>query len=285
MILVTGTKRSGTSLWMQILAAGGLQPIGEAFPGTWAHSIGDANPRGFFESRFRQGVFYATNPDPKTGSFLAPQPTRRSVVKVFVPGLVRTDVAYLDRVVATMRHWREYGPSLRRLYALEDAWLRDNPREGMTGPQTVVWAAGRRSTLPPPVEWFLENFEIVRDVSTRRYPINLCTYEGLLAEPDKVIGRVFEWLGGGDVSAALTAIEPDLHRTRRAALDDDFTGATPDEVEVFDALFDAVHTTQRLDAALLERMNATWKALSERYGALSRDRGRTAGDGLDPREA
>ena len=35
MIIVTGTKRSGTSMWMQILAAAGLPVFGEAFPRSW----------------------------------------------------------------------------------------------------------------------------------------------------------------------------------------------------------------------------------------------------------
>jgi len=120
-IIVTGTKRSGTSMWMQALKAAGLPVLGEAFSGSWGESIRDANPKGFYESPFRQGVFYATNPDPKTGAYLRPEETKRVVVKVFVPGLIRTDIAYVDHVIATMRPWREYTRSIRKLYALEDA--------------------------------------------------------------------------------------------------------------------------------------------------------------------
>ena len=32
MIFVSGTKRSGTSMWMQVLRAAGLPVLGEAFP-------------------------------------------------------------------------------------------------------------------------------------------------------------------------------------------------------------------------------------------------------------
>ena len=112
MILVTGTKRSGTSMWMQILVAAGYPWIGEVFPARWSESIGAANPRGFFESPLRKGIYWATNPDPQTGRFLFPQATRRHLVKVFIPGLVRTDYAYLDRVVATMRPSRAKARSL-----------------------------------------------------------------------------------------------------------------------------------------------------------------------------
>jgi len=34
-IVVTGTKRSGTSMWMQVLGAAGLPVVGDAFPADW----------------------------------------------------------------------------------------------------------------------------------------------------------------------------------------------------------------------------------------------------------
>ena len=73
MIIVTGTKRSGTSMWMQILIAAGFPHIGEAFPMRWEQTIKAANPDGFFESHLRRGVFYKTNPHPKTGAYLFPE--------------------------------------------------------------------------------------------------------------------------------------------------------------------------------------------------------------------
>jgi hypothetical protein len=274
MILVTGTKRSGTSLWMQILVAGGFPHRGEAFPGPWEQSIREANPKGFYESAFRQGVFYATNPNPQTGQFLFPDAVTGHVVKVFIPGLVRTDYAYIGKVVATMRHWREYEASLARLYALEDAWLADNPHEGMTGEQTVAWVHEHRGNRPPVVEWFLENYDLVRDVATRRYAVNLCSYEALLADPEAMISRVFAWLGQGDVQGALQAVDRDLHRTRRAAEPASDPGVDAEALEVFEDFYDAVHRTQTLDRALLEKLNETYHRVEEQYGSLSRERGR-----------
>src|SRR6185295_4057207 len=115
MIIVTGTKRSGTSMWMQILKAAGFPILGEAFPRDWGETIRDANKQGFFESPLRLGIYYATNPHPRTGAFLAPKETRRLAVKVFSVGLVKSDLAYVDKVVASMRPWREYLRSLERL--------------------------------------------------------------------------------------------------------------------------------------------------------------------------
>ena len=91
MVVVTGTKRSGTSLWMRMLIEAGLPSIGEAFPTVWGDSIRDANPHGFFESRLRRGIWFATNPDPRTGAYLHAGPTRLHAVKVFVPGVIRTE--------------------------------------------------------------------------------------------------------------------------------------------------------------------------------------------------
>ncbi|MBK9648786.1 MAG: hypothetical protein IPO67_27155 [Deltaproteobacteria bacterium] len=72
MIIVTGTKRSGTSLWMQILQGAGFEVLGSKYPLGWETSIRDANPKGFYESILRRGVYYATNPHPKTGAYISP---------------------------------------------------------------------------------------------------------------------------------------------------------------------------------------------------------------------
>ena len=115
MIVVTGTKRSGTSMWMHVLVAAGLPHIGDRFPAGWGELLRDANPDGFYESELMVGINYRTNPHPLTGAYLAPQQTRDYAVKIFIPGLVRSDVAFLDRCIATVRDWRQYVASLRRV--------------------------------------------------------------------------------------------------------------------------------------------------------------------------
>ena len=105
MIIVTGTKRSGTSMWMQILTGAGFPAFGEAFPRNWDKTLKDANPDGFYESILRQGIYYRTNPHPQSGAFFHPSQVTRHVVKVFIPGLVRTDrvlenAAHVDAIIA-----------------------------------------------------------------------------------------------------------------------------------------------------------------------------------------
>ena len=265
MIIVTGTKRSGTSMWMQVLQAAGLPVIGEAFPSVWEESIQQANPRGFFESRFRNGVFYVTNPDPKTGSFIHPAQSRRHTVKVFIPGLIRTDFAYLGRVIATVRNWRSYGGSIKRLYDMEDVWLKD------AGPEKLERALKARPKIPAAVEWWFDNYELIRDVSTRRYAFHVTTYERVLAEPRAQIGKVLDWLGGElDLDAAVAAIEPTLRsQSPDPAAEEELD---PETVAVFDEYYQAVHENGRLGKALLERMNVTWKNLEDRYGRPSQER-------------
>ena len=278
MILVTGTKRSGTSMWMQTLVAGGFAHIGSEFSGSWEQSIGRANPRGFYESLLRQGIFFATNPHPQTGAWLHPEAVRHHAVKVFVPGLVRTDYAYLHRVVATMRDWRSYGPSLARLYAMEDAWL----AEQEDGVDKLARARARRSKLPAHVDWFFENYDLIRDIAVRRYAVNLSSYDAMLRDPEALIRRVFDWIGEGDVEAAVRAVEPSL-RTQPASRPDP-EGVDRQHAALFDELYDHVDRGQALPAALLSRMNEVQQQLVEQHGELSPDRDREEVDDLPARE-
>lgn len=247
MILVTGTMRSGTSMWMQILVAAGLQHIGEQFPEPWGTSLRAANPRGFYESMLVGGVYYATNPHPETGDYLFPQQTRQHVTKVFIPGLVRTDVAFIDRVVATVRPFREYAASLARMKALGDGdrggWLQE-------------------SWLPPALRWWVENFALVRDIATRRYAVHVTTYDRLLGDPGQEIGDVIRWLGVGNPAAAILAVDRTLRTQHQQA-------PTPDDVEerhaaVFDELYRHLQAGRDLTPAFVEALNRTDRELRPR---------------------
>ncbi len=241
MIIVTGTKRSGTSMWMQILTAAGLPAFGEAFPRNWDKTLKGANPDGFYESVLRQGIYYRTNPHPQSGAFFHPSQVERHVVKVFIPGLIRTDLAYIGKVVATMRHWKEYQRSLERLYAMED----EQRSPGATPPLRMA----------PWLEWWDENFMLVRDIMTRRHAIHVQSYDGLLASPDTVIPKVLEWLGvtDMDVDQAVAAVRPGNRTQNRPEVQE-----VPAKLAaVFDALYEAVQADAGLPTSLMKELNAT----------------------------
>lgn len=249
MIIVTGTKRSGTSMWMQVLIAAGFPSFGEAFPRVWEKTIKDANPDGFYESILRRGIYWQTNPHPRTGDYFFPEQVEEHIVKVFIPGLVRTDRAFIGHVVATMRHWREYEASLNRLYAMEDQARAEQGKGGMTPPR-----------LPAVLEWWIENFQLVRDIVTRRYRVHVQSYDGLLRDPEKVVHETIAWLGRGDPAAGLAAVKP----SNRTQVRPESDAVEPEVAEVFDLLYTVVDERQGLTPALIAKLNETQKLLAGR---------------------
>ncbi len=250
MLIVTGTKRSGTSMWMQILTSAGFPAFGEAFPRNWGETLKDANPDGFYESILRQGVYYRTNPHPRTGAYFFPEQVERHVVKVFIPGLVRTDRAYIGSVVATVRHWREYHDSLERLYAMEDQARAENKPEGDA---PVV----RPVRIPPVLEWWSENFALIRDIVTRRFRVHVQSYDGLLSDPKIVIENTLEWLGDKDVNvaSAVAAVKP-TNRTQQRNEDAPVPEALSNKViDAFDLLYRTVHERSGLTPKLIGTLN------------------------------
>lgn len=238
MIVVSGTGRSGTSMWMQALGAAGFPVIGAAFPPGWRERIGEVNPRGFFESNLINGINFTTNPDPATGARVTVEESRSAVVKVFSPGLRRTDLAWLGRVVVSVRGWRAFSRSVGRLVTAADP-------EGRAPP----------GGSPPEHYWFGEHLAILRDVLQRRYPVRFVAYDDVLADPAGTIGGVLGWIGqDADADAAVRAIEPSL-RTRP---DDD---AVVPGSEPLDALYDALTGRRALDSALIRRLEEAHRAL------------------------
>ena len=254
MIIVAGTKRSGTSMWMQILRDAGVPIFGRAFSGDWDTTSRDANPEGFYESWFRNGINFTTNPHPQTGVYVHPTKVRGHGVKVFIPGLVRSDLAFIESVVATMRDWREYDASLRRLYAME---YENKHRQAGRPPQVFV---------DPVLEWWSENHGLLADHITRTYPLHWVTYEETLSDPARVVTEVIQWLRVGDANAAQKTVKPSLSTQRGATL------PVPEHVSaehaaVFDELYRRVRERVPFDQSFIDTLNATNEALLPRIEA------------------
>jgi len=253
MILVSGTKRSGTSMWMQIFAAAGLPVVGEAFPRDWGeNALKNANPDGFYESILREGIYHATNPNPKTGKFFEPSDVAGWVVKVFVPGVVRSEKSYIEHVVANVRPWREYEASVNRLWKLED----EAREPGYPAPPR----------FPAALEWWVENFSLVRDVHRRRYSAILQTYPQVLADPERCIARALRAIGRGDLNKAIAAVKPE-NRTQKPVETDSIE---PELAAVFDELYAAIEE-ERVDAALVRRLEATHETLVPRLRRIQHE--------------
>ncbi|MBX7082589.1 MAG: hypothetical protein K1X88_25515 [Nannocystaceae bacterium] len=252
MFLVSGTKRSGTSMWMQAFVAANVEVIGQAFPKRWGDgALREANPDGFYESIYRDGVFFGTNPHPDTGEYVRPEATRDRVVKVFVPGVVRTELGFIGGVVANVRRWRDYEASVARLWALEDRQRATESPDEPAPPR-----------LPGALEWWAENFSLLRDHNQRGYPLVIQTYEQVLAQPERYVRRALaawcEHSGRScDVEAAVAAIKP-AARTQSVAQSE---GVEPRIAQVFDDLYDAIERGITIDGALLRTLVATQREL------------------------
>ncbi len=269
MILVSGTYRSGTSMCMQILRAAGFPIIGEAFPAGWGDTIRKANPHGFFESQLVSGIFFKTNPHPVSGAFLFPEETQRHVVKVFIPGLIRTDLAFIDHVLVTVRGWRDFARSRKRFRELSVKQGGIDTNTGETNPKVP---AREDLELPCILEWWADNFSVVRDLAVRRYAAHVVTYEALVEDPAPHIAEILEWLGEGDLQSAIRAVERKTPPTQKTAVvasdnDTDAVEATAREyvenrhLDVFDEFHDFLRRGEALSATFVEKLNQTDREL------------------------
>ncbi len=264
MIVVTGTKRSGTSMWMQLLQCAGLQVIGDAFPRDWSELLREGNQEGYYESRLRRGIYCETNPDPVSGAYLRPEETRLHGVKVFIAGLTRSDLAFIWRVIATVRPWREYVHSVRRLYAIEDAARAERVRRGIPG---VSPTPPRR--MAPALEWWFENYLLFGDALLRQYPIRFVAYDAVLENPGDVLSTVFRWVGAGDAEAAATQVKPRL----RTAQEKSMQPIAPEEelplvaAEAADEFYRTILAGKPFEAEFIQRMNDANEAIADRVEA------------------
>lgn len=248
MIVVSGSMRSGTSMWMQLLHAAGLPIIGAAFPARWGETIGAHNEGGFYESILRRGVHSGTNPNPRTGAFLPPDATRRHVVKIFAAGLARTETRYLDDFVLTVRDWRAFARSRERLLADEHAAF--EARLGRTLPE--------RRHVPPLLEWITDQAIAIGTIRTRKLRGRIVAYERALTD-DALVREIVQGLGG-DAEAALARRDVRAQRVREPeAHPDDRAGLEPTLADEAEQLASELHREllerRPLRTPLLDRLD------------------------------
>lgn len=239
-------------MWMQMLHAAGLKVIGEAFPRDWSELLREANQEGYYESRLRRGVYYATNPDPKTGAYLSPEDCQLHGVKIFIPGLVRTDLSFIRRVVATVRPWRDYVRSVRRLYAIGDAARAERVRRAVPGVRPTP-----PPRMAPALEWWFENYLLLGDVLTRQYPVRFVAFDAVHETPSLVVPAVFRWIEAGDGDAAARQVIARLRTAGEATPplghDDELP---PSVAAAADELYRTIYEGKPFERDFIERMNA-----------------------------
>jgi hypothetical protein len=147
-----------------------------------------------------------------------------------------------------MRDWREYGGSLTRLYEMEDENLREMGKRQGDAPLR----------LSPVLEWWLENFMLIRDVATRGYPIQMQSYQRVLEDPEAAIAPVLQWLGAPRPADGLAVVD-DALRTQKAS--EAPSDVAPEHARVFDELYDCVHRAKPLTEAFLSKLNETHEVL------------------------
>lgn len=183
--IVSGLERSGTSLLMQLLRAGGA-PC--AFD-TASRPPDDNNPRGYFEleggkviSRLRDGVFPLAD---YRGRFIK---ITAYGMKFLPPG--RYCVIY------TERHIDEVLDSMEKMAKIQDA-----DREGT------------RAAFVKLNEWTRDQLAGRADVR-----LLLVSYNAIVREPGPEIRRIAEFVGAPrmDEEAMAAAVDDKLHRNRRS---------------------------------------------------------------------
>jgi hypothetical protein len=235
MIVVTGCRRSGTSMWMQMLQAAGLPIVGEAFAPE-LEALHEANPRGFFESEHRYGL---------EGDA---EELEGQVVKMFAPGVVEVDEDDLERVILSIRPWREHVASAEKFEALEAEAL------GIPVPQS----------MPADLEWWFENYVLFGDFSARDYPMMVVAYDLVLEKPRETAERALVFLDVDEEEAAALApkvaavVDPALRRADPAEASSELPAVA---LATFDALYERIREREPFDDAFVDRLGATHELL------------------------
>lgn len=247
MILVSGASCSGTSLWMRILEAAGFAVLDPELSGEWASPIAATNPSGFHESSLRDGIYYKTNPHPRTGRYLRHDKTHHFAVTVSAQGVVRSDMAFLDRVVLSIRPFRQYVRSVSRRLEQERQAKSEEVGLALPVPPNIAHA----------LRWWDDNLCVLRDSIVRGYPLRAIAHDTALGDAD-ALADTLHWLRAPDVEAGLAQAEPQQGGQSGVWLEErDSFGLPSQATDVFDELYERVRSSRGLDADFIQRTKET----------------------------
>ena len=180
-LVVSGLPRSGTSMMMQMLEAGGIPLFTDQ-----ARRPDESNPRGYYEHEAIKKMASDT-------SWVIP--ARGKAVKIVAPLLPRLQPGEHYRIIFMER-------TLRCVLASQDNMLQRMGRKG--------------SRLSPHrlAETYIRQVESARRILSTLEPrpeVLVINYEQALADPSGTAARINRFLGGGlDETAMRTAVDPEL---------------------------------------------------------------------------
>ena len=186
LVVVTGLPRSGTSLLMQMLAAGGMQVLSDGLRGA-----DEDNPRGYLEFQPVKNLL-------KDSRWLLD--ARGKAVKIVAPLLAALPPGLACRVILSERDLEEVLDSQERML------VRRN--------QPLAATADRRRMLK---DEYLRILDRVKSMAARRPSTQLLVIEHRCAISDSLATaeKMNQFLGGGlDVAKMAAAIDPALYRNR-----------------------------------------------------------------------
>jgi hypothetical protein len=189
-VVVSGLPRSGTSMLMKMLEAGGLPVLTDGL-----RAADEDNPKGYYEVERIKGLAHDADK-----SWLAE--ARGKVIKVISYLLKSLPPRFNYRVVFIRREMEEILASQRKMLARRGE-TEDTPPERMRALfEDDLWRAGYQLKRRP-------EFETIE-----------LHYSAVLARPLEEARRLAEFLGGGlDVEAMAAAVDPQLYRNRAARQD------------------------------------------------------------------
>ena len=186
-VVVSGLPRSGTSLMMQMLRAGGMELLTDD-----RRAADPDNPRGYCEfepvKRLRDDASWLAQAEGKA-------------VKIVSALVFDLPAGHRYKVILMTRDLAEILASQRDM--LERRGAAD------TGPDDAIMRSHLERHLAK-VRRFLKGTEYIECLE--------CSYNDLVREPRAVVGQVAAFLGNGVAEdGMLQAVDPSLHRHRRPA--------------------------------------------------------------------
>jgi hypothetical protein len=184
-VIVSGLPRSGTSMMMKMLEAGGIPPLTD-----YIRTADDDNPKGYYEFERAKKL--------REGDAAWLPEAEGKAVKVIAALITYLPPGYEYRVLFMRRRMEE-------ILASQAKMLENRGEESKVDDATIA-------------DLFRKHVAQVEDWMKQQPNLKYLDvdYNAMLADPTRYVPRINQFLGGSlDEQAMLAVVDPDLYRQRK----------------------------------------------------------------------
>ena len=244
---------------MSMMNEAGFPVLGSKFPLNWEEKRTEKNkdlefPQNPSETGFWEDMNIVDNGCNNVTMNINPENLKDHAAKIFFSGMIKTDLAYIDKVILCIRDCKSYTSSWEKVLSFN---LKENNKKTEKYP------------YPIGTEFVCKYSILLKDYVKRKYKMIVIDYDQMLNDPEKICTNLKSFIGSGrfDLSKNLIDKKFNNHSNVSCSEKDEFA---PGFFDFADNMHNSLKNGN-ISAQFLENINYWSRRCAEEINKINKE--------------